>query len=213
MGHVVDILPPVQAALRQCHGPPYGQERQQRSQEGRSSSLPPTNFVANASCQWHDAILVPKYNLQPPCILGKDVANADTLLALLTFNIKYDTGIFSWEGHRLQLAGCYLGLAFTGARPAEFVDREKRSDDGECQEIFQKVMKNIPDYEGEAPDKHSRLLEDMISQEYEDRGRPKALCYEDIVLMIVRRPETGEDVLVMYIRLTHHKGMDNKPKP
>ncbi|KAK3898090.1 hypothetical protein C8A05DRAFT_38326, partial [Staphylotrichum tortipilum] len=38
--------------------------------------------------KWHDAILVPKYNLQPLCILGKDVANVDTLLALLTFNIK-----------------------------------------------------------------------------------------------------------------------------
>ncbi|KAK3898542.1 hypothetical protein C8A05DRAFT_47176 [Staphylotrichum tortipilum] len=169
--------------------------------------------MGESRLKWHDAILVPKYNLQPPCILGKDVANADTLLALLTFNIKYDTGIFSWEGHRVQLAGCYLGLAFTGARPAEFVDREKMSDDGECQEIFQTVMKNISGYEGEAPDKHSRLLEDMISQEYEDRGRPKALCYEDILLMIVCHPETGEDILVMYIRLMHHKGMDNKPKP
>ncbi len=75
------------------------------------------------------------------------------------------------------------------------------------------VMNNIPGYKGEAPDKHSRLLEDMILQEYEDRRRPKALCYEDILLMIVYYPGTGEDVLVIYIRLMHYKGMDNKPKP
>ncbi len=132
---------------------------------------------------------------------------------MLTFNIRYDTGIFSWEGHRVQLPGCYLGLAFTGARPAEFVDREKKGDDEECLEIFQNVMKSIPHDEDEASKKHSRLLEEMISQEYEGRGRPKALCYEDILLMVTCYPETGEDTLVMYIRLAHHKGVDNKPKP
>ncbi|KAK3682380.1 FluG domain-containing protein [Podospora appendiculata] len=181
----------------------HGHERQQRSQK------------ANAPCKWHDAILVPKYNIQPPCSHGKDVANADTLLVLLTFNIRYDTGIFPWEGHRVQLPGCYLGLAFTGARPAEFVDREKRGDDDEClKEIFsQNAIRSIPDDENRAPDEHSRLLEDMISQEYEGRGRPKALCYEDILLMVVRHPETGKDILAMSIRLAHHKGMDNNPKP
>ena len=53
----------------------------------------------------------------------------------------------------------------------------------------------------------------MISQEYKDRGRPKALCYEDIQLMVVRHPKTGEEELAMAIRLAHHKGLDNKPKP
>ncbi len=57
------------------------------------------------------------------------------------------------------------------------------------------------------------LLEEMISQEYKDRGRPKALCYEDIQLMVVRHPKTGEEELAMAIRLAHHKGLDNKPKP
>ena len=155
-----------------------------------------------------------RYSLRPPYTLGKDVANADSLLVLLTFNIRYDTSIFSWEGHRVQLPGCYLGLAFTGARPAEFVDREKKGDDDEClKEIFsQNVIGSIPDDEDKAPDEHSRLLEEMISQEHEGRGRPKALCYEDILLMVVCHPETGEDVLAMSIRLAHHKGMENKPK-
>lgn len=171
--------------------------------------------MANVSCKWHDVILVAKYKLRPPCILGKDVANVDTLLVLLTFNIRYDTGVFPWEGHRIQLPGCYLGLACTGARPAEFVDGEtKTGKDEYTKELLSQIAAtSIPSDEDEAPDKDSRLLEKMILQEYEGRGRPKALCYEDILLMVVRHPETGEDVLAMYIRLAHHKGMDNKPKP
>ncbi|KAK4158599.1 FluG domain-containing protein [Cladorrhinum sp. PSN259] len=145
--------------------------------------------------KWHDKHLKKKYRLRPPNTRGKDVANADTLMVLQTFNIKYDTGIFSWERHRIQLSGCYLGLAFTGARPAEFVDGERKSGNNEYN------------------DKHSSLLEELISQESSSRGRPKALCYEDILLMIVRHPETGEDGLAMSIKLSHHKGADNKPKP
>lgn len=90
-----------------------------------SPSLP-TNVVANTPRKWHDSILVPRFKLRPPYILGKDVANVDTLLALLTFNIQYDTNVFPWEGHRIQLPGCYLGLAFTGVRPAEFIDGETK---------------------------------------------------------------------------------------
>ncbi|KAK3370839.1 hypothetical protein B0T24DRAFT_679988 [Lasiosphaeria ovina] len=33
------------------------------------------------------------------------------------------------------------------------------------------------------------------------------------MLMAVRHPETGEDVLVMSIKFIHRKGADNKPKP
>lgn len=148
-------------------------------------------------------------------MLGKDVANADTLLVLLTFNIRYDTGVFPWEGHRIQLPGCYLGLALTGARPAEFVDGEtKTGKDEYTKEILSQIAAmSIPCDEDEAPDKDSRLLESMILQELEGRGRPKALCYEDISLMIVCHPETGEDILAMYVKLSHHKGMDNKPRP
>ncbi|KAK4198138.1 hypothetical protein QBC40DRAFT_230740 [Triangularia verruculosa] len=154
-----------------------------------------------------------RYRLQAPNTRGKDVANADTLLVLQTFNIKYDTGIFSWERHRIQLSGCYLGLAFTGARPAEFVDGERKSGNDRClEELF-------PRHDtGSAPndednDRHFRLLEELILQERSSRGRSKALCYEDILLMMVRHPETGKDSLAMSIKLAHHKGADNKPKP
>lgn len=137
------------------------------------------------------------------------------MLALQTFNIKYDTGVFSWERHRIQLLGCYLGLAFTGARPAEFVDGERKSGkDGCLEELFPRhATGSAPSDEDKAPDEHSRLLEEMISQECEGRGRPKALCYEDILLMVVRHPETSEDNLTMSIKFVHHKGADNKPKP
>jgi hypothetical protein len=57
------------------------------------------------------------------------------------------------------------------------------------------------------------VLEGILSRETVGRGRPKALCYEDILLMVMRHPETGEDVLAMSIKFMHHKGADNKPKP
>jgi hypothetical protein len=42
----------------------------------------------------------------------------------------------------------------------------------------------------------------------------KALCYEDIILWVVRSPQKGgRDVLAMEVYLQHHKGVDNKPKP
>ncbi|KAK4172699.1 FluG domain-containing protein [Triangularia setosa] len=146
----------------------------------------------NDSLEWHDAVLVRRYDLQPPCNRGKDVANVDTLLVLQTFDIKDDTGIFSWERHRIQLSGCYLGqpkLFTRHATGSPSCDKDK------------------------GPDEHSRLLEEMISQECESRGRPKALCYEDILLMVVRHPKTDEDALTMSIKFVHHKGADNKPKP
>lgn len=65
----------------------------------------------------------------------------------------------------------------------------------------------------ECDDEKSRLLEGMITQETEGRGRPKALCYEDVSLIVVRHPDTGQDVLAMAIKFIHHKGADNKPKP
>ncbi|KJZ69277.1 hypothetical protein HIM_11336 [Hirsutella minnesotensis 3608] len=60
---------------------------------------------------------------------------------------------------------------------------------------------------------NARLLEAMLYQETVYRGRPKALCYEDILLSIVRHPETGHDVPTMAIKFIHHKGVDRKPKP
>jgi hypothetical protein len=52
----------------------------------------------------------------------------------------------------------------------------------------------------------------------DEHGEPtracKALCYEDIILWVVRNPQKGgRDILAMEVFLRHHKGVDNKPKP
>ena len=43
--------------------------------------------------------------------------------------------------------------------------------------------------------------------------RYKSLCYEDLVLWIVKNPIGGRDVLAMEVIFKHHKGVDRKPKP
>ena len=136
---------------------------------------------------------------------------------LQTFNIAYDEGVFPSERHRIQLSGCYLLLAFTGARPAEIVDNEKkRPKDGTYEDLFgpKSIRTEDSGDESDMPvDDDSRLLEDMLYQQTVARGRPKALCYEDICLSVVRHPQTGIDVLTMAVKFIHHKGADRKPKP
>ncbi|GAB1317482.1 hypothetical protein MFIFM68171_07692 [Madurella fahalii] len=73
----------------------------------------------------HKAVLVRRFNLRAPCIRGKDVADSNSLLVIQTFNIKYDTSIFSWERHCIQVSGYYLGLARSRAR-----GRLKTGEDG-----------------------------------------------------------------------------------
>lgn len=167
--------------------------------------------------QWHNAILVPRYGLRPPDIDGEPVLGPNDLLTLLTFNIAYDTGIFSIERQRINLSGIYLFLSYTGARPAEIVDNEKQKPkDGSHEEFWDERGGFLDDEEptGTVPDMATRVLEEILTQETEGRGWcPKPLCYEYVHLMVVRHPETHEDVLAMGIRLVHHKGADNKPKP
>ncbi|EFY85694.1 FluG domain-containing protein [Metarhizium acridum CQMa 102] len=128
----------------------------------------------------------------------------------------YDDSIFPSERHRIQLLGCYLLLAFTGARPGEIVDNEKKKPkDGSWQDIYGRKTAGTEDSDdgNKDTDNADRLLEEMLSQETEHSGRPKALYYEDIFLSIVRHPETGKDVPTMSIKFIHHKGEDRKPKP
>ncbi|KAK6841024.1 hypothetical protein PG987_001884 [Apiospora arundinis] len=165
--------------------------------------------------KWHDATLVPLFGLRPPNIDGKAVLNSDGLLALLAFNIAYDTGTFATERQRLNLAGIYQILGYTGARPGELVDNETRKPlDGSYEDLFGPKRSNgSHDDDDQVLDEDSQLLEDILSRETTGRGRPKALCYEDIRLMVVRHPETGLDVFAMAVKFIHHKGEDNKPKP
>ncbi|KAL6415364.1 uncharacterized protein AUP68_01917 [Ilyonectria robusta] len=122
-----------------------------------------------------------------------------------------------------ELTCCYQLLCYTGARPAELVDGErKKPKDGLVEQLFgRKVVEappstdnsENPEQQESAPDKDSQLLESLLSQETVGRGRPKALCYEDIMMMIVRHPATGRCIPAMAIKFIHHKGADNKPRP
>ncbi|KAK3177464.1 hypothetical protein K4F52_009755 [Lecanicillium sp. MT-2017a] len=167
--------------------------------------------------KYHRTVLIPRFHLRAPNIDGKPVLNVDSLRVILTFNIAYDTSIFSLGRHRIQLGGCYQLLCYTGARPAELVDGERKGPkDGSQETLFgQKVVQEV---EGDSSsdqslDDESKELNKMLLQETTKRGRPKALCYEDILLMLVRHPATGKPVLAMAIKFIHHKGADNKPKP
>ncbi|KAL5610466.1 hypothetical protein FOBRF1_006583 [Fusarium oxysporum] len=84
-----------------------------------------------------EGVLVSRFGHRPPNIDGKPVLNVDNLRVILTFNIAYDTTIFQGERHRINLAGCYQLLCYTGARPAELVDGElQKPKDGSIQELF-----------------------------------------------------------------------------
>jgi hypothetical protein len=96
------------------------------------------------------------------------------------------------------------------------VDGEKRSPKDECLgERFGRnaIAGSCSDKDKDAAlDESSSVLEQILSRETVGRRRPKCLCYEDILLMVVRHPGTGDDVLAMSIKFIHHKGADNKPK-
>lgn len=173
--------------------------------------------------KYYRCILAPKFGHRAPNIDGKPVLNVDNLRVILTFNIAYDTSIFPGERHRMNLASCYQLLCFTGVRPAELVDgQRKKPKDGSVEELFGcKVVESPPSNDGADDDEDqaspldedSKLLQSLLFQETVERGRPKALCYEDIQMMIVRHPVTGLCIPAMAIKFIHHKGADNKPKP
>lgn len=169
--------------------------------------------------QYYRRVCIPRFDHRAPNIDGKPVLNVDNLRVILTFNIAFDTSIFPGERHRISLAGCYQLLCYTGARPAELVDGErKKPKDGSLEELFgHKVVQSSSSEDGEdqvpSTDENSKLVESLLTQETVGRGRPKALCYEDILMMIVRHPVTGRCIPAMAIKFIHHKGADNKPRP
>ncbi|CRK29684.1 hypothetical protein BN1723_015696 [Verticillium longisporum] len=177
--------------------------------------------------KYHRQVLVPRFGLREPNVNGKPVVVADEVRVLLTFNIAYDTCIFPGERHRLNQACCYLILSYTGARIAELVHNQRqRPQDGSMEELF--GLKVVPSEgrqtiggsgdkdEGEesdvAHDEESLRLDELLCTQTTGRGRPKALCYEDISMMIVEHPVTRRAIPAMSIKFVHHKGSDNKPK-
>lgn len=135
---------------------------------------------------------------------------------ILVFNIAYDTSVRPLELQRLYDSGCYKAMHYTGCRPAELVHNERKAPkDGSLQELFgsKAVMAADADDDEEPDDPDSPELCTLLLNETVKRDRVKALCYEDILMMIVRHPVTGRATLAMSIKFIHHKGCDNKPKP
>jgi hypothetical protein len=133
--------------------------------------------------------LIHTFDLQAPNVRGKTVTDSSDLLALLSFNVAYDFRVFPSERQRLNLAGCYLVLAYTGCRPAEVVDGDKNIPlDGSWEEIFgsQAILPLFQKHPEDAPsDAYAKELTKLLERETTYRGRPKALCYEDVQLMVV----------------------------
>lgn len=126
--------------------------------------------------KWHDTVLVTRWGLRPPNVDGKPVLGTDDLLVLQTFNLAYDDTIFPSERHRIQLLGCYLLLAFTGARPGEIVDNEKKKPkDGSWQDIYGRKTIGTEDSDdgNKDLDEADRLLEEMLFQKQSIVAGPK----------------------------------------
>ncbi|KAJ6619252.1 hypothetical protein B0H10DRAFT_1183280 [Mycena sp. CBHHK59/15] len=70
---------------------------------------------------FHKMTVVPCFKLSPPAARIKTVTDSGDLLALLSFNVAYDRRLFPGERRRLDLAACYLILAYrssTARRPS-----------------------------------------------------------------------------------------------
>ncbi|KAK0631107.1 hypothetical protein B0T17DRAFT_590377 [Bombardia bombarda] len=148
-------------------------------------------------CKYHDRILVSRFDLRAP-----NVAMANPLRPL--------------ELQRFNDSGCYMIICYTGVRPAELVHNERKPPkDGSLEELFGvKAVIGVDDDDDEEPaDPDSAELCALLLKETVRRDRVKALCYEDILMMVVRHPVTGRATMAMSIKFTHHKGCDNKPRP
>jgi hypothetical protein len=169
--------------------------------------------------KYYNSVLIPRFDHQPPNKDGKPVFNVVSLRLHVTYNLAFDTKTFPGERHRLNMHGCYQLLCYTGARPAELVNAVRsKPKDGSAGVLFGcKAVHSTPDDDADqapALDEESKTLDDLLAQETVVRGRPNALCYEDIQMMIVRHPDiTKGCILAMAIKFIHHKGADNKPKP
>ncbi|KAG9244780.1 hypothetical protein BJ878DRAFT_479840 [Calycina marina] len=121
--------------------------------------------------------------------------------------------------HRIQFALILLLLFGTGCRPAELVDAKKKRRD-------QSSSDDDADDDGDAivDGKNSLAAKegDDIAPKGIDAGTGieeyirqfDAICFEDVRLLVVRRPGSEErDVLAMEITLAHHKGHRRRPKP
>lgn len=122
-----------------------------------------------------------------PTVKSKPVSDIDSLALALSHHWRRDTSMFPSERQRLQVPAVFLLCAGTGARPGEFVDASVPNPN-------QSEVTNNPNFqEG-------------------NRTLCKALCSEDVRIFLIR-DEGKRPALAMDVRLAHHKGVNNRPKP
>jgi hypothetical protein len=141
----------------------------------------------------------------------------DDLLLLLNHHWARDTSTFPTERHRVQFALILLLLFGTGCRPAELVDAKRKrreatsSDDDDDFEVDDNADLGPEDSDDSCNnnDNHNDTFEDVDTM----IRHFDALCYEDVRLLLVRSPDSGErDVLAMEVVMAH-KGHNRRPKP
>ena len=106
----------------------------------------------------------------------------------------------------------------TGLNMGVFVQvKEEYGDDVYGSSINAPIVLYSSDDEDESEEHQSGNVSADESTTAGNGGRireHKALCYEDVILWVVKNPkEGGRDVLAMEVHLRHHKGADRKPKP
>jgi Protein of unknown function (DUF3435) len=135
-------------------------------------------------------------------VKAKPVMGADDLQLALLHHWALDTSTFPDERQRVQLALIMLVAAFTGCRPGELVDAAKNR---EVAFQSQDPWNNPQDLD---------YVETSMEQPGRKAERTRAICYEDIRLMLLRNMEEGgRDILALEITLAHHKGMDRQLQP
>ena len=107
------------------------------------------------------------------------------------------------EEQRVQLSVILLFAAFTGARPAEYVDASlSEKDKKKIKNAFWRKTTPWGD-----PDDS-----DYDNFDINELERCKCLCWEDVELRMVSIDEK-RPVLAMWVAHTQHKGVDKNPLP
>jgi hypothetical protein len=142
-------------------------------------------------------------------VKSKPVLGVDDLLLLLTCHWARDKFTFPTERQRVQFALILLLAAYTGCRPAELVDASKSVNTSKPTKVKDQ-WDNLDSVEYDDVDDDKDAMSGVESAS----ARCKALCYEDVRLLIVQNLVRGEqDVLAIEVTMAHHKGVDKRLKP
>ena len=137
---------------------------------------------------------------------SKPVIGRDEFYLMLRHHWGRDRHVYAIEKMRIYIAIVFLALAYTGGRPAEFVESRPGSTDifGDDDTEAEKGRSCFDLFDGRIP-----CVPPLGKEE-----RSKVVCYKDIELWMVRDPELGNrDILAIILTLSHYKGADNKPRP